>query len=266
MKLRLQVLISTMYQKDYSLLDRMNIQTDAVVINQCDTDTLEIIERNGHQIKWICTTERGIGRSRNRAILASDADILLFADDDVVYSDGYENVVISAFENHIKYSLIVFNVKSTNPKRPAYINQHDKRLNKFNSLRYGAFRMAVKRKVILSNNIWFSLLFGGGAPYQAGEDNLFITDCIHKKINCIASKSLIGIVRQEESTWFKGYDDKYYFDRGVLFGAMYKMRARGYLMLIDLKESFYHKKSEKPLFERHKLGIDGLKEYIKEMK
>ena len=34
--MKLQVLVSCMHQQDYSLLEKMNIQTDAIIINQCD--------------------------------------------------------------------------------------------------------------------------------------------------------------------------------------------------------------------------------------
>lgn len=32
----LQVLVSTMHQKDYSIIEKMNINSDAIIINQCD--------------------------------------------------------------------------------------------------------------------------------------------------------------------------------------------------------------------------------------
>ena len=50
--MRLQVLVSTMHQKDYSLLDRMNIHIDAIVINQCDEYRYDEFEYRGkkHQV------------------------------------------------------------------------------------------------------------------------------------------------------------------------------------------------------------------------
>ena len=74
----LEVLVSTMYQKDYSLLDRMNIQTDAIVVNQCNENSIEKFEYKGHKIKWISLNERGVGLSRNTALMRSTADICLF--------------------------------------------------------------------------------------------------------------------------------------------------------------------------------------------
>ena len=44
--MKLQVLVSCMHQQDYSLLEKMNIQTDAIIINQCDINKFENIKIN----------------------------------------------------------------------------------------------------------------------------------------------------------------------------------------------------------------------------
>ena len=36
--MKFQVLISTMFQNDETILDKMNIQSDVVVINQCNDE------------------------------------------------------------------------------------------------------------------------------------------------------------------------------------------------------------------------------------
>ena len=38
---KIEVLVAAMNQTDYSLLERMNIQTDAVVVNQANSDSME---------------------------------------------------------------------------------------------------------------------------------------------------------------------------------------------------------------------------------
>ena len=50
--MRVQVLVSTMHQTDHSLLEKMNIQTDAIIVNQCDENKIEEFKYNGHTIKW----------------------------------------------------------------------------------------------------------------------------------------------------------------------------------------------------------------------
>ena len=64
----LQVLVATMHQTDHSLLEKMNIQSDAIVVNQCNRNEVERFMYNGHQILWMSLNERGIGLSRNTLI------------------------------------------------------------------------------------------------------------------------------------------------------------------------------------------------------
>ncbi|CEP47881.1 Glycosyl transferase family 2 [[Clostridium] sordellii] len=86
----LEVLVSTMNQKDYSLIKKMNIQTDALFINQCDLNQYEELKKYEKNIRIISNTERGLSKSRNQALLNAKGDICLIADDDIKYVDGYE--------------------------------------------------------------------------------------------------------------------------------------------------------------------------------
>ena len=110
----IQVLVSTMDQTDYGLLDRMNIQTDAVVVNQSDRTSIDYFQYKGHSIKWISMSERGIGLSRNTCLMHANADIVLFADDDIVYRDGYAKEVLNSFERNSIADVICFNIKLEN--------------------------------------------------------------------------------------------------------------------------------------------------------
>ena len=63
----LEVLVSTMFQENYDLTDKMNIQTNAVIINQCCSEDEIEFYRNQVRIKWINTSSRGqIGRASCR--------------------------------------------------------------------------------------------------------------------------------------------------------------------------------------------------------
>lgn len=232
--MKLQVLISTMHQRDHSLLKKMNIQSDAIVINQSDYDCIERFTFRGHDILWMSLNERGVGLSRNNALMRASGDILLFADDDVVYADGYAEKIIKCFENNPKIDLIAFYLQSQNPDRPVAIVEKEYRLHWYNSLKIGAFRIAIRKDEIQKANVFYSLLFGGGAKYQSGEDNLFIIQCLKRGIRGLVSNVTIGTVQQEESTWFKGFNEKYFFDKGVLmkqcFGAWAKVLLIALLM------------------------------------
>ena len=136
--MRLQVVVSTMHQTDHSLLEKMNINSDAVVINQCDRNETEEFQFRGHNIKCISMNERGVGLSRNTGILHSNADIILFADDDITYVDDYVDGVVSAFEKNDNADLICFNINLVNTSKNIGAHRHNtecKKLSAFNSMR-----------------------------------------------------------------------------------------------------------------------------------
>ena len=259
--MRLQVLISTMHQTDHSLLDKMNIQSDAIVINQCDRNEIEEFEYKGHHIQWMSLKERGVGLSRNTALMRADADIVLFADDDVIYDDGYEKKVIDNFKKYEKKDLLIFRIESTNKERPTKKEKKDHNLLWFNSMRYGAVRIAIRTAAIRKANVFYSLLFGGGAKYQAGEDTLFIQQCLRRGLKAVSVQEVLGVVEQQESTWFKGCNEKYFYDKGVLLSACFGKWARPLLLLLLIKNK--NETNEVGLAKAIKCSFNGVKDYHK---
>lgn len=228
----LQVLVSTMHQTDYSLLDKMNIQTDAIVVNQCDRNEFETFDYRGHRIQWLSLNERGVGISRNTALMRADGDIVLFADDDMVYYDGYEGAVLQAFQKNTSADVICFNLDLISRKEEYFGRKYcnkARKLHLYNMLRYGAPAIAVRRNAVCCKRITFSLLFGGGAPFSSGEDSLFLVDCKRNGLKLRAEPYVLAEVDQTTSTWFKGYTEKFFEDKGRFY---YNAFPRSYPLFI----------------------------------
>ena len=92
--LSVELMIATVSQNDDSVLDRMHVQSDAVVINQGSPFQWQEFRQDDHLIRFLCCEELGIGLSRNTALMRARGDICLFADDDLVYRDGYVEKII----------------------------------------------------------------------------------------------------------------------------------------------------------------------------
>lgn len=221
----LEVLVSTVNNDPKKLIKKMHINSNAIIINQCDRNSYEEIKQGSHLIKVYNFDERGIGLSRNNALMRATGDIVLFADDDEILEDNYEKKIVNEFESNKKADMIVFGIKSNNGTRTAYEIKEKKKVSKFNCLKYGAVRFAVKLDKIRKSNISFSLLFGGGAKYGSGEDSIFIYDCLKNKFQTYTSPVIICTVDFSESSWFNGYNKKYYFDKGALFYTLHKEMA-----------------------------------------
>lgn len=213
----LQVVVATMNQTDYSLLDRMNIQSDAIICNQCDRTEFTEFEYKGHHIKWMSFAEKGVGLNRNNGLMRATADILLFADDDVVYHDGYAETVLQYYESHPQADVVIFNMMVRRNGDFSPIVLREGRASRKELTRYGTFCISAMREKLHFANITFHLQFGGGARYSCGEDSLFLQDCCNNKLKCFKTEEYIGNVDHGESTWFRGYTDKFFYDKGVLY-------------------------------------------------
>ena len=93
-------------------------------------------------------------------------------------------------------------------------------------------------------------MFGPNAIYKSGgDDTLFIVDCLKKGLKLYSSPIVLGNICSDTSTWFKGYNKKYFFDKGALFTAIsnnfryfliiqYLLRHKEVLKDIGFKEAY----------------------------
>lgn len=253
----MQVLAVTMHQNDHSLLNKMRISSDALIGNQADRFEKESFQYEGKKITWYTWDERGVGLNRNNLLMRADADIVLFADDDVVYEEGYQETVLRAFEQHPEADVILFNVvplpESINP---CLITKWH-RVRWYNCLKYGAVRVAARLNKLRQSNINFTLLFGGGAKYSSGEDSIFMMDCLRSGLKVYGYPAKIGCVYFNTSSWFQGFTEKYFMDKGVFFHTL--SRRFGKLLCLQYcvrcSSTFREHCSRKQTYKWMKQGI-----------
>lgn len=233
--MKVQVLVAAMHQTDHALLEKMNIKSDVIVGNQCDSDSVERFKYKDYEAVYLNFNERGVGLNRNNALMRATGDVCLFADDDMVYVDDYVEKVKAAFARYTDADVIIFNLIEKTPTR--YIIKSPMRVNRLNYLRYGTARVAVKLESIRKNAIYFNQCFGGGTEHSHGEDNLFLTACLDKGLKIYAVPEYIAELTEErESTWNNGYDEKYLRDQGCLYKAI----SRRWWKLLCLQDAVRH--------------------------
>lgn len=254
---KLQVLVATMHRKDLSLADQMNIDCDAVIANQADREETTVSDRSGRQVKMITTSTKGVGLNRNIALLGSEAELLLLADDDVVYYEGMAEHVIQAFEENPKADVLIFgmdivkNGKVVSKRRPP-----KKRLHVYNALRYGTYTIALRREALLRGNLSFHRCFGGGCRYSAGEDSLFLKQCFDRGLRVYGHSYVLGTCCKDSSTWFTTYGEKYFYDKGALVRHLFPRCP--YLMALYFAVHF-KRDTEIGVIKRLKLVYAGVK-------
>ncbi len=249
------VLLSCMHQKDISIVERSNIQTDAVIVNQCDQDKIEkfsFINKKGKEchVKFIYTTERGLSKSRNMAIRNCEADVCLLADDDECFSDDYEDIVLSAYKKRPDAGVIAFSLIRKDLKKGKFYPREEKKLGFKQIFSTTSVQLSFKR----SNNIYFDEKMGSGTGNGGGEENKFLFDVRRKKIAMWYNPSIIATINPGESTWFKGYNENFFKNHGwasrrslgvclsLLYCCYYvvKMRKRTNLHFLTLVTCEFH--------------------------
>lgn len=256
--LKIQVLIATMHQEDYNLLEKMNIQTDAVVINQCDQEAYNEFLYQGHTIIWINTKQRGLSKSRNMALSYATGDICLIADDDLVYNDGYEKEVKNAFERCNKADIIAFGINrvyQTHTTIDAAKRERRAPKNKY----YSSVKLAFLRKSIVKTGLFFNTFIGAGTPYGSGEESLFLRNARKKRLVIYETDKVLSVVSFLNSTWFKGYDEGYYFNKGVFLAAAYGRLAGLYKWYFIIQS---RKISKLKWTQVNKCLKEGIKKYF----
>ena len=253
------MLISGMNLDTTHVAENRKLEADAIVINQTDSFGFEEYQYNNRNIRVYSFIEKGVGLSRNNALLRADGDIVLFSDEDIVYNEGYAKAVLDAFEANPDIDMIFFNFDVAEDRQTYHIEKKG-RIRSYNCGRYPTYSLAVRREVLHKKGITFSLLFGGGAKYSNGEDSLFIKQCIKSGMKALALPITLGCEVPRPSTWFNGYTDKFFYDRGVLYKALYKGLAKP----LALRFLIAHRDimlTNRKLMDAYKLMTQGMKEF-----
>ena len=260
-EMKVEVLLSAMHQKDFFIGYNTKIDSDLLIINQCDEEKYEEMEVNGHTWRMISTTARGLSKSRNLALDNAKGDICLFCDDDEELAKGYADIVARAYEKVPKASAIVFNINRINYKmKKTYYRI--RKIRKAPSYRgYGSIMMSFRLKDVRAHGLRLNENFGSGTPWGGGEDILFQDDFRRCRLKIYEYPEEIGTVDYGNgSNWFNGYTEKYFYNLGAF--VQHKFKRNIVLKYLRCLFTCYRLRREKTLsvakkMKWMKLGIKG---------
>ena len=180
--MKLEILMSCMNQQDDTLVRCSHITGHAVVINQCgQVDYRAYPTETGVARMW-STDQRGLTKSRNMAIAAlPQADVVIF--------------------RMVNY--------------PCGLGDRVRRLKFPQTMHVASWQIAFRRERLLKSGVCFDELLGAGTGNGAEEELKFMLDCQRAGLKIYYAPVEIASVAQTESTWFTGFDETFFYNRGA---------------------------------------------------
>ena len=209
--MKLDILLSCMNQQDGRLISSSGIRANAVVINQCGKEDQREYRTEHGTVRWFDSATKGLTVSRNLAIAVSDADVCLLCDDDEVFVPDYECIILDAYEECPAADVIIFKMVN----RDSALPDRQMRLTFPRTLHVSSWQISFRRDKLLERGIRFDELLGAGSGNGAEEELKFLLDCEKAGLKIRYVPEEIASVAQGESTWFHGFDEIFFYNRGA---------------------------------------------------
>ena len=209
--MKLEILMSCMHQSDDSLARASQITSDVVVINQCDREDYAVYPTEDGLARIFSTTQRGLTKSRNMAIAKSDADVCLLCDDDEVFQPDYREKILNAYEMLPQADVIIFKMVNRQPSFPDKVM----RLRFPQTMKVSSWQISFRKASLTAKGVAFDELLGAGTGNGAEEELKFLWDCQKAGLQIYYVPATIACVAQTESTWFGGFTEQFFENRGA---------------------------------------------------
>lgn len=225
----LEILMATMNRSDAGFIDpsimdqvKGSNRISLLVINQCTDIPAGLQVENGN-VRICSVLETGLSNSRNMALKLAKGDVCLFMDDDCRLLPGSCETILKYHEKHPE-PVLTFQLKDVHSDRKlkSYL-PFTVLNNKFTIGRISSCEISFKRKKILEKNIQFNTLFGLGATYKRGEENIFLADCLNHKLQVRYIPALIA------STPTVTTGSKLVAETGFTIGRVVRQMFKSYL-------------------------------------
>ena len=250
MKKGVEVLISCMHQKDNSILGRSNLNHDVLIVNQCDTREEKVITF-ANNVKRIDTPKRGLSVSRNMALNNAQGEICIISDDDEYFENNIQETVEKEYEKYPNADLLILAMRNW----PSKLKQRPHKLSFLELLRVSSWQITFKLSSIREKGIQFDEKLGSGTGNGGGEEIKFLCDCHRAGLQIYYTPVYIASVGQKESQWFFGYDDSFFYDRGMTTRYTFGL-------IFSVLYAVYYAISHRKMFEKDIAPIHAIRKMM----
>lgn len=228
---------------------------DYLVINQLiSKNTSEYKEQNIYSF-----AEKGLSKSRNRAIELCDSDIALVSDDDVEYVENIENIIKKAFEQNPDADIITFQfLKNENELYKKNYKKEKFWHDIYTLARVSSVEIAFKVDKIKNKSIIYDEIFGLGSIFPTGEEYVFLSDSLKNGLKILYLPIPILIHPDESSGGQFKNNSMLIESKGALFYRIFGIKSYFLSLIFSLKK---YKTAKINFIKFYKLMLKGVNKY-----
>lgn len=259
----LEVLIATQNRTSLDFLSKMFPNSDfkefkILIVNQTVSGKNLISDNN--TIRVINSYEKGLSKSRNLALQNASASIVLISDDDVIYEQGFHNVILNAFNTNPKADLITFKAKDFKGQPYKNYANTNYQYNLKSIKGVISWEIAFNVENVKRLQVSFDERFGLGSQFTTAEEYIFAREVVDKGFQSFFCNQFI-VSHPEVNSGMDLGSDRIIYARSALNYKLHNFLVYFWLpkFIFFLIRNKYIKLSE--ALGKIKTGLKGIKDY-----
>lgn len=260
--MRVQVLMSTMNLKKENDLpigvnELIKTKVKCSIINQCPNANASFFI-NKPDIAIHSISQTGLSKSRNQNLSHLREQIGLISDQDIRYKKGFEQVIENAFHENQEADIIAFQIENEQGGLYKNYRKNAKWLNQRDIMRVSSVEIAFKAKSIKNNNLNFDENFGLGSTFPTGEETIFLSDALKKRLKIRYVPQPIVVHSNNSSGGQFMNNESLIRAKGAMFYRIFGVSAYAISILFAIKK---YKMSSETLLNFVTLMFKGISSY-----
>jgi glycosyltransferase involved in cell wall biosynthesis len=230
--------------------------SEGLMINQ--TKDGPRFESPSENLRILHFSEKGISKSRNRALENARGEILLFTDEDVELLDGFSETIIQAFDNHPEADLITFQCLNQRREKRKKYPKEGLRHTLRTLMRVSSVEIAVRRQSLVRNPLFFDERFGLGGPFPTGSETAFLGDALRHGFKMMYHPAPI-VLHPDDSSGRALFRNQTLLEaKGALFYRIFAWKAYAVCVLFALKK---RRETGLTLLQSTKMMLSGIEQF-----
>lgn len=254
-KPEIEILVATMNRDSLNFLQEMFPngipgKVGVLIVNQSQT---KVLNTDKAQVSVINSKTTGLSKSRNLALKHAKADICVFTDDDVVFSEDFEGKIKRAFIQFPESAFIRFSTKTKDKSNLSWLD----------IMNTQSIEMSIRRKIIREHDILFNEYFGLGSHYfEMGEEQVFLSAIKKQHLQLSNYYGVLNTHESLSSARKKNVEERYYI-HGAQTTAIFGRKALNWVILKIIYALKQKKIKFNEIITAFKSSKKGRKAYLK---